>query len=60
LSDDAAARDSKAITKARRVRAFLRQFEPDTGHSMDAGLVRREDGAMVQSDSREIVKYEPG
>ena len=26
----------------------VRQFEPDTGHSMDAGLVRRSDGAMMQ------------
>jgi hypothetical protein len=25
----------------------IRQFEPDTGHSMPAGLVRRDDGAML-------------
>jgi hypothetical protein len=28
----------------------VRQFEPDAGHSMDAGLVRRSDGAMVPRD----------
>jgi hypothetical protein len=26
----------------------VRQFEPDTGHSMASGLIRREDGAMMQ------------
>lgn len=26
----------------------VRQFEPGTGHSMASGLVRRDDGAMVQ------------
>jgi hypothetical protein len=25
----------------------VQQFEPDTGHSMASGLVRREDGAMM-------------
>jgi hypothetical protein len=28
----------------------VRQFEPDTGHSMASGLVRRSDGAMVQPE----------
>ena len=28
----------------------VRQIELGTGHSMDAGLVRRGDGAMVQAD----------
>jgi hypothetical protein len=27
----------------------MRQFEPDTGHSMGAGLARRSDGAMMQA-----------
>jgi hypothetical protein len=27
----------------------VRQFEPDTGHTMATGLVRRADGAMVQA-----------
>jgi hypothetical protein len=34
----------------------------DTGHigwGFSAGLVRRDDGAMVPPDSGEIVKYEP-
>jgi hypothetical protein len=30
----------------------VRQFEPDTGHSMDAGLVRRSDGAMVPPEPK--------
>jgi hypothetical protein len=31
----------------------VRQFEPDTGHSMASGLVCRSDGAMMQPPQRE-------
>ena len=31
----------------------VRQFEPETGHSLDAGLVRRSDGAMMPPPQRE-------
>jgi hypothetical protein len=29
----------------------VRQIEPDTGHAFASGLIRRADGAMVQSTS---------
>lgn len=32
----------------------IRQFEPDTGHSMPAGLVRRDDGAMMPPTDRAV------
>jgi putative transposase len=37
--------------KARFGGMKVRQFERDTGHSMDAGLIRRADGVMMPRDA---------